>query len=130
MKKSNGGEKKMPAAQGSNDSNLWGAIAYFAGLLTGVIAYLAKPEDKYVKHHAVQSILLSIAYVVVAVVLGILTAVLGVAIPLVGAIIGVGLYGLYYLAVLALWLWCMWKAYKGEKFTLPVIGNLAQQYAK
>jgi len=38
--------------------------------------------------------------------------------------------GVIYLAALFIWIWLMYKAYNGEKYKLPVAGNIAEKYAK
>ncbi len=113
----------------ADDSKLMGAVAYFLGAITGVILYFVKSEDKYVKYHAVQSILLTIAVWIVMIVLGAVFGLLTVANPLLGAGLGLALFGLIQLDFLLLWLYCMWKAYSGEKFKLPVIGDIAAKHA-
>jgi len=35
------------------NSNLYGALAYLLGLITGVLFLVIEPKDKYVKFHAV-----------------------------------------------------------------------------
>jgi uncharacterized membrane protein len=34
------------------------------------------------------------------------------------------------IGIFILWIVCMYKAYKGEKFKLPVIGNFAENNSK
>ena len=105
----------------ADDSKLWGAIAYLLGILGGVLAYLVKKDDPYVKFHAVQSILFNISLIVIFVVLGVMSFIfwpIGLISPLV------------WLVWLLAWLFLMWKAYSGEKYKLPVLGAMAEQYAK
>ncbi len=90
----------------ADDSKLWGVIANF-GWLGGLIAYLVKKDDPFVKFHAVQSILLSI-------------------IVIVASVVTFGIGGILVL----LHFFCMWKAWQGEKYKLPAIGDMAEQYSK
>ncbi|MDP3742164.1 MAG: DUF4870 domain-containing protein [Candidatus Micrarchaeota archaeon] len=121
-----GGSKKM-AATASNDSNLMGALAYILMPLTGVLMYFVKPDDKYVRYHAVQSIILGIVLFVVGMLLNVAAGVLGATIPLLGLVIGLLVGGVWLLIEAIIWLYCMWKAYSGEKFRLPVISDLADK---
>ncbi len=121
---SKGGNKKMATSSGDSQSNMYGAVAYFATLLTGVLMLLMKPEDKYVKYHAWQAILLGVVFGVLYFV-----ALAFAAIPYVGWIVALMALPLLGLAYFILWLYCMWKAYSGEKFKLPVIGDFAEKQA-
>ena len=125
------GEKSAPVSGLSDDSKLFGALAYFWGLITGILVFLMKKEDPYCKFHAMQSILLSVGLIVVMVVLMVVQIVL-MFIPIVGQILAL-LLTLVYLVVglggLILWLFLMWKAYSGEKFKLPIIGAQAEKMA-
>lgn len=125
---------KTTAKEGTakgGDSNLMGAIAYLCGWLTGVIMYLVKKDDKFVKFHAIQSILLSVVVMVVFVGLMVVTLILGF-IPVINVVAGILaliVYPLMMLVMLLLMLFLMWKAYQGEKFKLPLIGDFAEKNA-
>ena len=98
------------------DQNLAAAIAYALGWITGVFFLLTEPANKYVRFHALQSVLvfgvLSIAWFVAMSIpfLGWLIAF--VIIPPVSAI---------------LWLLLMFKAYQGERYKVPFAGEMADQ---
>ncbi|NYZ75251.1 DUF4870 domain-containing protein [Candidatus Micrarchaeota archaeon] len=118
------------AKSSANESNLLGAIAYLLGIITGLILYLMKPEDKYVKYHAMQSMLLTIAIIIIEVVWGVIAGVLTLGTLGLGLLIVAPLTMLLGLVFFVLWLYCMWQAFNGKKFKLPVIGEYAEQYAK
>lgn len=113
------------------DPNLAALLAYLFGWIGGLIFYLIETKNKYVRFHALQSIFLSIAYIVVfvglSVVIGILAAVpgLGLLVGLLGLLVNlvVGLGGF------VLWIILMIKAYQGEKWKLPIIGDMAEKNA-
>ncbi|MFH1588504.1 MAG: DUF4870 domain-containing protein [Candidatus Diapherotrites archaeon] len=117
----------------SSDSKMYGAAAYLFGLITGVIVLLMKPEDKYVKFHAMQSIILNVVMIVVFMVLGFVMTFLSLMLMMVGggmiAILFSFVYMIISLLVFVLWLFLMWKAYNGEKFKLPMIGEQAEKLA-
>ena len=93
--------------------NVAGLLAYALGLVTGIIFLVIEKENKFVRFHAVQAIVLSVGLTVAGVVLGLL--------PVIGIALGL----LINLAGLALWIICMIKAYQGELFRIPVVGDIA-----
>ena len=93
--------------------NMAGLLAYVLGLVSGLILFLTEKENKFVRFHAMQSICLSVGLLVVSVVLSFLS-ILIVLVRLVGV---------------ALWIVCMIKAYQGEWFRLPVVGDIAAKQA-
>ena len=103
------------------DENLEGALAYFFGLLTGILFLVLEKDNKFVKFHAVQSIVVSVIAIVVMTVLGTIL----IFIPVIGWL----LYMLLNLGVFILWLLLMFKAYQKETFKLPIAGDIAAKQA-
>jgi uncharacterized membrane protein len=97
--------------------NSAGALAYVT-IIPAIIFLVAAPynTNSYIKFHAWQSIFLNISFFAVAVI--------GI-IPILGWII----FFLGFLALFVAWIICVLKALKGERFKLPVIGNLAEKQA-
>ena len=112
-----------------NDSKLYGALAYLLGLLTGVLMLVIEPEDKYVKFHAIQSILFCIGVTAIYVALGMLFIPITIITMGLGAVLMLAVYGLLGLASFFAWAYLMYKAYNGEKYKLPVVGAMAEKYA-
>jgi len=96
--------------------NTAGALAYVLGPITGVI-FLILEKDPFVRFHAMQSIVVFITLFVLQWVLG-LTIILLVLVPLVGILSFV------------LWLMCIYKAWMGEEWEVPVLGKFARKLAK
>ena len=122
-------EEKMSGL--SDDSKLFGALAYIFGILSGILVFLLKKEDKYAKFNAMQSILLGVVVFVLFIGLGIVSVVAGV-IPVIGWVVALvlGLVNLLLIPVVFLLvLFLMWKAYSGEKFKLPILGAQAEKMA-
>jgi uncharacterized membrane protein len=90
--------------------NTTAALSYVLGWLTGIV-FLLIEKDKFVRFHAAQSI----------VVFGILTVV--VLIPGIGWVIA----PLAWIVGFVLWLVLIFKAYQGEEFKLPWVGDLAKK---
>lgn len=118
------------AVKVADESNLFGALAYLLSFITGIIFLLVKPKDQYVKYHSVQSILLSVAAIIVQIVWGVIAGILTVATLGVGLAVVLPVSGLIYLVFLIAWLYSMWEAFNGRKHKLPLIGEYAKKYAK
>lgn len=96
------------------DANLAAALSYLVGFVTGIIFLLVEKENKFVRFHAMQSTLLFVGIVLVNVLLSV--------IPFLGSLLGIFIV-IPLSAVL--WLLLMFKAYQGEEFKLPLVGQMA-----
>jgi uncharacterized membrane protein len=118
------------------EENLASALCYVLVWLTGLIFYFIEKDNKTIRFHALQSILVFIPLNIIGSVLGWIGA------P--SASWGYGGYGytynpgipaliwiswIVYLLMFVLWLVLMFKAYKGEKFKIPVVGDIAEKHA-
>ena len=111
------------------DANIAAALSYFLGLLSGAVFFGIETESRFVKFHAMQSMLVSVAAIVVYIAYTIVFMILW-RLPFVGWIAGIfGTLGwaLLALAFLGLWLFCMFKAFQGERFKLPYLGEVAEK---
>src|SRR3989338_9014240 len=95
--------------------NVAALLSYLLGIITGIIFYLIEKENKFVRFHAMQSIVVFGAVLVAGIVL--------LFIP----VIGWTLFPLLQIASLVLWILLMVKAYQGEKFKLPWAGDIAEK---
>ena len=98
--------------------NAAAALSYVLGLITGIVMLAMRKGDEFVHFHAVQSIGLSLVWVVGWIVLTV--------IPIVGWIV-LPFWGLL---MFVFWLVCIVKAYQGERFELPVLGPHIQRLGK
>jgi len=103
------------------EENMAGALCYVLGWITGIIFYILEKENKTVRFHALQSI---IVFLPLTIIVGILQGIL-LFIPFIGWAIS----GLMGLLMFILWLILMLKAYRGEKFKLPIVGDIAEKHA-
>jgi len=107
------------------DASILAAAPYVFSVLIGVLIYLMEKEDRYVRFHALQAILLHTAFTVIYTVLFMIIWV--------GAFFIVGFLCLPFLfllvgaAILAS-IWLAYRAYQGEYFELPVIGEFAARH--
>jgi len=98
--------------------NVVGALCYVLGWITGIVFLIVEKKNKFVRFHAMQSLL---TFLPLSVIGGAIRWV-----PLVGWVIS----GLIWILSLILWLILMIKAYQGEMYKLPIAGDLAEQFLK
>ena len=118
------------------DENVAALLSYILGWIGGLIFFLIEKDSRLVKFHAVQSIMLNVLAVVVAFVLWIVTFVF----VIIGAAIGDVLGGIVTLLATLIWvafgvgiliavIMCLVKAFQGQYFKLPIIGNFAEKFS-
>lgn len=105
-------------AQSNSNEKVMGAVAYLLGFITGVILLLTEKQNRFVRFHAMQSTVLFGAIFILNIALGF--------VPGVGWAVG----SLLSLVTFVLWIVCMWKAFQGEMFKLPVVGDFAESQLK
>lgn len=97
------------------DANLAAALTYLVGFITGVVFLLVERDNKFVRFHAMQSTLVFAGIVLIDIVLQMMVPILGFLV-----VVFVVLPGSVFL-----WLLLMFKAYQGEDFKLPLVGQMA-----
>ncbi|MDD5568036.1 MAG: DUF4870 domain-containing protein [Candidatus Omnitrophica bacterium] len=97
------------------EANIAAVLSYLFGFITGLIFYILEKENKFVRFHALQSIIVFGFLFMAGVVAGFL--------PLVGFRI-ITLVGII---EIILWIILMIKAYQGEYLELPIIGEFARK---
>ena len=125
---SGAGGPATPAAAGTAmSSNVAGLLTYILGFITGIIFLVIEPykNDKFVRFHAFQSIFFNVALIVFWIAYTIVASILGfVSLGILAFVMGLlGL--LIFLAILAYWIFLMYKAYNNELYKIPFIGDLA-----
>ena len=109
--------------------NLAGALAYVLGPITGILFLVLEKENRFVRFHAMQSIIVSVVWFILSNVLSFLLGVLA-AIPILGWLVGILVsFGMAAVGLL-LWLLLMWKAFSGEEWEFPVLGAFARQQVR
>ena len=96
--------------------NVAGLLCYIVGWITGLVFFLIEKDDDFVRFHAKQSIIVFGSITIVSLVIG--------WIPIIGWIVSVILS----ILALVLWILLMVKAYQGERFKLPLAGDLAEKW--
>ena len=104
---------------GSTDTgirpNVEALLTYLLGFVTGLIFLLIEKKNKFVRFHAMQSIVVFGAIFVAQWIISL--------IPYLGILIS----GLLSLLGVVLWVVLMVKAYQGEMFKLPWVGDIAEK---
>lgn len=109
-------------------ANVAGALAYVLGPITGVLFLVLEPANKFVRFHAMQSIVVSVALIALSIALGILTSVLAF-VPIVGWLLALLMSVGLGLGSLVLWVLLIVKALQGQEWEVPMVGRYARQYA-
>ncbi|HEY0458049.1 MAG TPA: DUF4870 domain-containing protein [Pyrinomonadaceae bacterium] len=116
------------------DGNVTALIGYIVGIVALIEIFIEK-DNKWVRFHAIQSVLYHVAAFVVIFALmivgGIVAAILS-QISAVLSLVGILIY------ILGLLLWLGWlvgmiygalKAYQGVTFKYPIVGNMAEKWS-
>lgn len=100
------------------DEHLEGLLCYAGLWVTGIIFLVIDTDNRFVKFHAIQSI---IAF-----------GILNVGAIILGFIPGIGKYFVEFIwgGVLALWVAMMYQAYNKRTYKLPFAGNIAEKYSQ
>lgn len=98
--------------------------------IIGLIFFFIEKENKVVRFHALQVIMLSIVLFVASIAVAIISAMLSfVKLGWLGLIISGPFYFLIMPASFILLLFMAFQAYKGKTFKLPVIGKFAEEHS-
>ena len=100
------------------------ALSYLLGVVTGVIFLYVEPysQDDFVRFHARQSIIFSIAWFAVQIIAGVFIAVMPHPISRLLAF----LLSLFNIGIAILWVILMYKAYSGERYRIPELADWAE----
>lgn len=97
------------------DANVAAALTYALGWVTGAVFLFFEQENKFVRFHALQSVIvfgaLSVAWMV------------ALSLPFFGWVVA---FLVIAPASAVLWLILMYKAYLGERFKVPGAGDMAE----
>jgi uncharacterized membrane protein len=107
--------------------NLAAALSYALGAITGVLFLVLQPykNNRLVRFHAIQSIILNVAVVAIAIVWSIIV---GILVSIAGfwvLTVALPLHWLFGLGIFALWLFMMFQAYSEREYRIPWIGDIA-----
>jgi uncharacterized membrane protein len=118
------------------DENVAALLSYIFGWVSGLIFFLIEKNSRLVRFHAMQSILFNALVAVVGVGLWVIVLILvliasqladalGTIVGLLGTLLWIALI----LGILIGWVMCLIRAYQGQYFKLPIIGNFAEKFS-
>ena len=116
------------------DGNITALIGYIVGIVALVLIFIEK-DNKFVRFHALQSVLWSVAMTVGLIVIVIVGMILGVVVSMISNTLGSvvwGLTALLYLGIFLAWigglLFGAIKSYGGDMTKLPIVGGFADKW--
>jgi len=98
------------------ESNVTAFLSYVLGWISGLVIILIEKDDQFVRFHAMQSIITFGALTLLSMAFGSVFFIFGL------------LVGLINIIALILWILLMVKSYQGEKFKLPIVGDMAESW--
>jgi uncharacterized membrane protein len=104
--------------------NTEAGLSYVLGWITGLIFFLGEKQNRFVRFHAMQSILFFGSASILNVILNIAGSSvhgLGIAFSCLSGIVGI--------ASLVIWVILLINSFQGKYFKLPVVGDYAEKYA-
>jgi uncharacterized membrane protein len=111
-------KSNKPSAS-ADDSKTYAFLATFLSIVGFIIALMTKKDDKYVMHYAKQSLVLFIAWVILAIVARVISI-----IPIIGWIIS----WVIYVLITILWIISWIYALSGKMQYVPVVGKFGDKF--
>ena len=117
------------------DANVGALICYLGnlvcalGLIYSIIVLVTDKTNKLPRFHAFQSILLTVVGFIAAIIINIIVGVAAAANSGALAMLGTLIYLVFVLILLGAIVYAAIKAYQGQIFKLPVIGDLADKWS-
>ena len=111
--------------RGDPNRNLVAAISYLFGFVTGIVILFIEKDDKYIRFHATQSVLVFGVIFAANIIINIVLApidFLGVVTTLLSTIISV--------VAVIIWAVSMYRAFSGAIFKWPFVGEIAEKRVK
>ena len=93
------------------EENVAGFLCYLLGFITGIVFLVVEKKSSFVKFHAKQSTITFLGLFIISLILG--------WIPVIGTLI--------LIFILVVWLVLMNKALRGERYSLPIVGKMAEE---
>ena len=121
------------------EPNIAAALSYI--WIVGLIFFIMEKENRFIRFHALQSILYGVVWIVAVFVLAIVNIIIGVIFGVVASAAGdAGAFVGMIVWLISMFIWLVFplvylgtlilaavKAYQGKTFKLPIIGNMAER---
>jgi uncharacterized membrane protein len=112
-------------AKNSLEENIAGLLCYVLTWLTGIVFLVLEKDNKFVRFHAMQSIATFLPLSIIAVIISMMGSAFFWRFSGFWMIFSLISMLIWILAVI-LWLILMFKAYQGEMYKLPIVGDFAE----
>lgn len=110
-------------AKTDTNRNLVAALSYLLGFITGIVILLVEKDDRFIRFHAMQSTVVFGGLFVLNIIVGIIFYSSWLAVSTV-------INTLISIAAVIIWIVSMIKAYQGQMFKWPVVGDFAERQVK
>jgi uncharacterized membrane protein len=120
-----GGASPLGPTSMGMDAKVAAGLSYVLGWVTGLIFFFMEKQNRFVRFHAMQSIIFFGGISILGIVLRIL---MGLDITFI-SVVALCINGLLGLVALVGWIVLLINAFQGKYFKLPVIGDYAEKYA-
>jgi uncharacterized membrane protein len=116
------------------DTNVGALLVYMPvcaiSLIYSIIVLVTEKNDRFMRFHAFQSLLITALYIVALIAVSILGSMIGI---ITGSSILASLFSLLMFVVIIIFLAAMIygciKGYQGQKFKFPLVGDMAEKWA-
>ena len=102
------------------------ALAYLAGPFSGVLILLSESTNQHVRFHAWQSIV-GLGGLGLAILGSYLLAFVALFVSATAVSLMVGVAAVIWIVLALVWVICLWKAWSGERWKLPIVGDYAER---
>ncbi len=117
------GDKNNKKTSLGLSENIEGALCYSFGFVTGIIFLLLEDDNKFVKFHALQSIIVFLPLFAIYFII--------LFFPMVGILMNMMSWPIvipiFSFIIVIFWLFMMYKALIGERYKLPIVGDFAEK---
>jgi len=108
-----------PVKELDSNQKFMAAVTYLLGFITGVIFLIVEKKDKFIRFHAYQSTATFILWFGAVVVVGLVLSFVPILAKLVNLLLWIG--------GIILWISLMIRAFNGESYKLPYVGEWAEK---
>jgi uncharacterized membrane protein len=111
--------------------NVGGLLCYAPcciGLLFSIAAVIIEKQSRFLRFHAFQSLLFQGVMIVLGFGVGIVITALSHVMPCLGGVLGLIINVVLFLGMLGATIFLMIKAYNGEEFEIPTLGQMARNW--
>lgn len=102
--------------------NIEGALCYSFGFITGLIFLFLEDDNQFVKFHAIQSTIVFLPLFIIYIAI--------IFLPMFGMIMNMMSWPvvvpIFSFIIIIFWLFMMHKAFIGERYKLPLVGDFAE----